>query len=101
VLPKNKHPFNILFSRTTWVSWHQKGYTNLDFNEARDDKSGCGISWTICKSFAPHSRQITTPAPYHSMFYRPDAFPDALPAVSKHLRQITVLHRRGLLLQMQ
>jgi len=29
---------------------------------------GSGISWTICKSFAPHSRQITTPAPHHSVF---------------------------------
>ena len=27
--------------------------------------SSSGISWAICKS-APHSRQITTPAPYHS-----------------------------------
>ena len=35
--------------------------------------SGSGISWAICKS-APHSRQITTPAPHHSVFYRPDAF---------------------------
>ena len=26
---------------------------------------GNGISWAICKS-APHSRQITTPAPHHS-----------------------------------
>ena len=30
---------------------------------------GSGISWTICKSFAPHSRQITTPVPHHSIFY--------------------------------
>jgi len=29
--------------------------------------SGSGISWAICK-FAPHSRQITTPAPHHSVF---------------------------------
>ena len=29
--------------------------------------SGSGISWDICKS-APHSRQITTPAPYHLVF---------------------------------
>jgi len=28
------HPFNGLFSRTTWVSWHQKRETILDFNEA-------------------------------------------------------------------
>ena len=47
--------------------------------------SGSGISWTICKS-APHSRQITTPVPYHSVFYRPDALPAAQPTVSKHWR---------------
>jgi len=29
--------------------------------------SGSGISWAICKS-APRSRQITVPAPYHSVF---------------------------------
>jgi len=29
--------------------------------------SGSGISWAICKS-APRSRQITTPAPHHSVF---------------------------------
>jgi len=27
---------------------------------------GSGISWTICKSFAPHCRQITMLAPHHS-----------------------------------
>ena len=31
------HPFNGLFSRTTWISRHQKGKTSLDLNEARDD----------------------------------------------------------------
>ena len=45
--------------------------------------SGSGISWAICKS-APCSRQITTPAPHHSVFYRPDALPAAQPTVSKH-----------------
>jgi len=29
--------------------------------------SSSGISWAICKS-APRSRQITTPAPHHSVF---------------------------------
>ena len=29
------HPFNGLFSRTTWVSRHQKGKTGLDLNGAR------------------------------------------------------------------
>ena len=31
------HPFNGLFSMSTWVSWYQKGKTNLALNEARDD----------------------------------------------------------------
>ena len=48
--------------------------------------SGSGISWAICKS-APHSRQITMPAPHHSVFYRPDALPAAQPTASKHWRQ--------------
>ena len=45
--------------------------------------SGRGISWAICKS-APRSRQITTPAPHHSVFYKPGALPTALPTASKH-----------------
>ena len=47
--------------------------------------SGSGISWTICKS-ATCSRQITTPAPHHSVFYRPDALPAAQQTASKHWR---------------
>ena len=49
--------------------------------------SGSAISWAICKS-APRSRQITTPAPHHSVFYRPDALPVAQPTASKHWKQI-------------
>ena len=45
--------------------------------------SGSGISWAMCKS-APRSRQITTPAAHHSVFYRPDALPAAQPTASKH-----------------
>ena len=52
--------------------------------------SGSGISWAICKS-APHSRQITTPAPHHSVFCRPDALPAAKPTGSKHWR-LNFLH---------
>jgi len=48
--------------------------------------SGSGISWDICKS-ATRSRQITAPAPHHSVFYRPDALPVTQPTASKHLRQ--------------
>jgi len=46
------HPFNGPLSRTTRVSWYQKGKTNLDFIEAR---VAVAISWAICKS-APRSR---------------------------------------------
>jgi len=49
--------------------------------------SGRGISWAVCKS-APRSRQMTTPAPHHSVFYRPDALPAAQPTASKHWRHI-------------
>jgi len=45
----------------------------------------------MCKSFAPCCSQITTPAPYHSAFYRPDAFHDAQPTVSKHWRRVVVM----------
>ena len=48
--------------------------------------SGTGISWAVLKS-APRSRQITTPAPHHSVFYRPDALPAAQPTASKHWRR--------------
>jgi len=38
----------------------------------KETVSGSGISWAICKS-ASSSREITMPAPHHSVFYRPDA----------------------------
>ena len=74
--------FNGPFSGTTQVSRYQKGKTNLDFTET---VGGSGISWAICKS-APRCRQITMPAPHHSVFYRPDALPAAQPTASKHWR---------------
>jgi len=45
--------------------------------------SGSDISWAICRS-APSSRQITMPAPHHSVFYRLDALPAEQPTASKH-----------------
>ena len=57
--------------------------------------SGSGISWAVCKS-APCYRQITTPAPHHSVFYRPDALPAAQPTVSKHWRQVRYLDKSSL-----
>ena len=74
------HPFNGPLSGTTRVNRYQKGKTNLDFTEA--ETVSC-ISWAICKS-APRSRQITTPASHHSVFYRPDALHATQPTASKH-----------------
>ena len=52
-------------------------------NYQKGKASGSGISWAICKS-ASRSRQITMPAPHHSVFYRPDALPAAQPTALKH-----------------
>jgi len=70
--PKNNTRLTALCPGITRVSRYKKGKTNLDFTE--DTVSGSGISWAICKS-APCFRQITTPAPHHSVFYMPDALP--------------------------
>jgi len=51
-----------------------------------------GISRAICKS-ATHSRQITMPAPHHSVLYRPDGLSATQPIVSKHWRQIYWINR--------
>jgi len=64
------------------VSHYQKGKTNLDLLE-QETVSGSGITWAICKS-APRPREMTMPAPHHSVFYRPDALPAAKPTASKH-----------------
>jgi len=54
----------------------------------QETASGSGISWAVCKSEL-RSRQITTPAPHYSVYYRPDALPAAQPTASKHWRQMT------------
>ena len=51
----------------------------------RETVSGSGISWAVCKS-APRSRQITTPATHHLVFYRPDALPAAQPTTYDTIR---------------
>ena len=76
------HTCNSSFSKNTR---YQKGKTNQGVTEARDSEWQWH-RWVICKC-APHSRQITMPAPpHHSVFYRPDALPDAQPTASKHWR---------------
>ena len=56
------HPFNGPFSGTTQVSRYQKVILLK-----QETVSGRGISWAVSKS-APRSRQITMPAPHHSVF---------------------------------
>jgi len=68
------HPFNGPFSGTTRVGRYQKGKTNLDFTEARDSEWQWHQLGHMQVCTAPRSRQITTPAPHHSVFYRPNAF---------------------------
>ena len=77
------HSFNGPFSWTTRVGRYQKGKANLDFTEARDSE----WQWhqlgymQVCTSL---QTLITTPAPHHSIVYRPDALPAAQPTASKH-----------------
>jgi len=52
-------------ARDSEWQWHQLGHMQ------------------ICTS----PRQITTPAPHQSVFYKPDALPAAQPTASKHWRQ--------------
>ena len=78
-------PLNGLFSRTIWVGRNQKDKPFWIFLKQRW-WGGNGIGWNIRRSFAPRSRQITTPAPHHSSFYGQDALPDTQPTASKHWR---------------
>jgi len=70
------------FSGIIRVSRYQKGKTNLDFTEARNSE----WQWhqlghmQVCTSL----QTDTTPAPRHSVFYRPDALPATQPTASKH-----------------
>ena len=63
---RERDPFNCPLSRTTRVSWYQKGKP-IWILLKQETVSGSGISWAVCKS-APRSRQITMPAPHHSVF---------------------------------
>ena len=79
------HPFNGLFPGIPrWAGTRKVKPIWILLKQ--ETVSGSGISWAVCKS-APRSRQITTPAPHHSVFYRPDALPAAQPTASKHWRQ--------------
>ena len=91
----NRHSFNGLFFRTTWTSPHQKGWTNLNFNEATDDDD-MQIICTLLQQASTSSLSV----------YKSDALPDvkALKAVcstlclkkTSHLwLAITLAHMNG------
>ena len=62
------YPFNGPFSGTTQVSRYQKGKNQSRFYWSKRQWVAVASARTyICKS-APHSRQITTPAPHRSVF---------------------------------
>ena len=77
------HPFNGPFSGTTRVGRYQKGKTNLDFTEAKDNE----WQWQwhqlghmkVCTSLQTDNHASTSPL----SFYRPDALPVAQPTASK------------------
>jgi len=52
-----------------WVSSHSGFYWSKRW------WGSSGISWTICKSFAPRFRQITMPVHHHSFFTGGTPFP--------------------------
>jgi len=75
-------PFNSLFSRTTWVSRHQKGKPFCILLEQMT-----GWQWhqldhmqIICTSLQIDNHAHTSPF----SFYRPDALPASQPTMSKH-----------------
>jgi len=69
-----------LFSRTTLISWYQKGKTILDFKEARDG----GILRWQCYWPMSYLTEITISASYDTITFSLDAFPYAEPTLSKH-----------------
>jgi len=82
------HPFNGLFSITTWVSRHQKGKPFWILLE----QEMMGWQWhqldhiqIICTSLQTDNHASTSPL----SFYRPDALTAAQPTASEHWRQIS------------
>jgi len=57
---------------------HTAQLMSLDFTEVRVSEWQWHQLGHMLKS-APRSGQITTPAPHHSDFYKPDALPAAQP----------------------
>jgi len=64
-------------------------FTNVVLNDGWDSDvvADCRlwtcINWAVCK-YAPRPRQITMPAPHHSVYDRLDTLPATQPTASKH-----------------
>lgn len=76
-----------------WVETRRINHTGFCWSKRW--RGGSGISWTVCKSFAPRSRQTTMPVPHHSIFLRdecsfcqPTDSVKALKAVLYHLGRL-------------
>jgi len=82
-LPHIQHPFNGPLGVPGWAV--TRNVKTVWILLKWETVSGSGISWAMCKS-APRPRQITTPAPHNSVFYRPDALLAPQPTASKHWR---------------
>jgi len=86
------HPFNAFFSRTTWVSWYQKGKPFWILLE----QEIMGWQWheldqmqIICTSLRTANHASTSAF----NFYRSDALPATQPTASQHQRHLfTSLH---------
>ena len=83
------HPFNSLFSRTIWVSRHQKGKPSwilLEQEMTEWQWHQLDHMQIICTSLQTDNHASTSPL----SFYRPDALPAAQTTASKNWRYHTV-----------
>jgi len=86
------HPCRCPFYGPLDFVWHYSGELVPDpiwILLKQETVSGSGISSAIWKS-APFLRQVTMPAPHHSVFYRPHSFPATHPTASKHWRHVYI-----------
>jgi len=66
VKPGRSNQSGFTGARDSEWQWHQLGHTQISL---------------------PRPIEITTPAPHHSVFYRPDDLPSSQPTASKHCKQ--------------
>jgi len=67
-LRSSLHAVNTRLKASFPVQAGTRKVNHFGFYYSRRWWGGSGISWTICKSFAPRSGQITVQVPHHSVF---------------------------------